>query len=63
MATSVPPSAGFPVTVSMLPPLERFVTELQDIWDSHRLTNAGPKVQAFESALRDRLGTSHCLTF
>ena len=52
-----------PVTRSLLPPLERFVDELRDIWDSHWLTNAGPKVQAFESALRQLLGTPNCLTF
>lgn len=54
---------SMPVTVSMLPPLERFVEELRDIWASHRLTNAGPKVQAFETALRQTLGTENCLTF
>lgn len=47
----------------MLPPLERFVEHLQDIWQSHRLTNAGPKVQAFEQVLRGLLGTENCLTY
>lgn len=52
-----------PVTRSMLPPLERFVEELRGIWDSHWLTNAGPKVQAFEDALRGLLETPNCLSF
>lgn len=47
----------------MLPPLERFVEHLRDIWQSHWLTNAGPKVQAFEQVLRGLLGTENCLTF
>lgn len=60
-AASAYPS--LPVTRSMLPPLERFVEELRSIWDSHWLTNAGPKVQAFESALQGLLGTPNCLSF
>jgi dTDP-4-amino-4,6-dideoxygalactose transaminase len=52
-----------PVTVSMLPPFERFVEELRGIWDTHWLTNAGPKVQSFEAALRGLLGTPNCLSY
>ncbi|HSJ00884.1 MAG TPA: DegT/DnrJ/EryC1/StrS family aminotransferase [Verrucomicrobium sp.] len=63
MSNLSPPSAGLPVTISMLPPLERFVEELRDIWASHRLTNAGPKVQAFEAALQTELGVPNCLSF
>ena len=52
-----------PVTRSMLPPLDRFVRELRDIWDTRWLTNAGPKVQAFERTLRAALDTERVLTF
>jgi dTDP-4-amino-4,6-dideoxygalactose transaminase len=61
MATSVPPI--IPLTESMLPPLERFVDELRDIWAEHRLTNAGPKLREFESRLRDMLETEGLLVF
>lgn len=60
----IPPSHPItPVTVSELPPLDRFVEELRDIWESHRLTNAGPKTAAFESALKQRLSVERLLTF
>ena len=55
--------AVLPVTRSMLPPFERYVEELRGIWESHWLTNAGPKVQALETALRGLLETPNCLTF
>ncbi len=62
MTTESSPSP-LPVTISMLPPMERFIEHLRDIWQTHWLTNAGPKVQAFEQVLRGQLGTEHCLTF
>ncbi len=53
----------FPVTVSLLPPLERFVEELRDIWETHRLTNAGPKLERFEMRLREVLEVPGVLAF
>lgn len=58
-----PPQPVIPVTVSELPPLERFIGELREIWDAHHLTNAGPKTAAFESLLKQRLGVSRLLSF
>ncbi|MEI6535878.1 MAG: DegT/DnrJ/EryC1/StrS family aminotransferase [Verrucomicrobiaceae bacterium] len=52
-----------PLTESMLPPLERFVEELKDIWDSSRLTNAGPKLMRFEKLLKEKLGVDELLAF
>ncbi len=52
-----------PVTVSLLPPFERFVEELRSIWDTHWLTNSGAKLQAFEAALRQRLRCGPLLAF
>ncbi len=47
------------VTRSSLPPLEEYIAEIQDIWDTHWLTNMGPKHKAFEAALKAYLGVPH----
>lgn len=44
------------VTQPYLPSLEEYVSELQDIWASHWLTNMGEKHQALQRALRAYLG-------
>lgn len=44
------------VTKSSLPPIEEYIGEIRDIWDSHQLTNMGPKHEAFEYALQEYLG-------
>lgn len=54
---------SIPVTRSMLPPFERYVEELRGIWDSHWLTNAGPKVRSFEESLQALLETPQVMTF
>ncbi len=52
---------GKPIYVSRpdLPPLEELLPDLQAIWSSHVLTNAGPYHQRFEQALQDYLGCPH----
>ncbi|MGN1014131.1 MAG: DegT/DnrJ/EryC1/StrS family aminotransferase [Butyricicoccus sp.] len=44
------------VTRSAMPPLEEFVEEIRDLWDSRWLTNMGPKHEEFRRMLRDYLG-------
>lgn len=50
-----------PIFVSRpdLPPLEELLPDLEAIWSSHILTNAGPYHQRFEQALQDYLGCPH----
>ncbi len=43
------------------PPLERLKDRLVPMLESGRLTNYGPYVQAFESAIAHRLGVEHCV--
>lgn len=47
------------VTRSSMPTLEEYVDEIKDIWDSHWLTNMGPKHQQLEANLIDYLGIEH----
>lgn len=51
------------VTQPYLPPLEDFIPYLQQIWESHQLTNAGPFHQQFEQALAQYLGVPHVALF
>lgn len=51
------------VTQPYLPPLEEFIPYLQQIWDSHQLTNAGPFHQQFEQALAQYLGVPYVALF
>lgn len=43
------------VTKSSLPPLEDYVNEISDIWDSHWLTNMGIKHKTLQALLKDYL--------
>lgn len=43
------------VTKSSLPPLEDYVNEISDIWESHWLTNMGIKHKTLQSLLKDYL--------
>ena len=43
------------VTRSSMPPLEEYVDEIRELWDSHWLTNMGVKHKAFQAALKDYL--------
>lgn len=47
------------VTRSSLPPLEEYVDEIRELWDSHWLTNMGVKHKAFQAALEDYLSVPH----
>lgn len=43
------------VTRSSMPELSEYVNEIKDIWDSHWLTNMGPKHHIFQEKLKDYL--------
>jgi dTDP-4-amino-4,6-dideoxygalactose transaminase len=51
------------VTQPALPPLDKFVEYLEDIWESKRLTNKGKYHQLFEQRLCDYLGVKYCSLF
>ncbi|MFZ0152583.1 dTDP-4-amino-4,6-dideoxy-D-glucose transaminase [compost metagenome] len=54
-----------PITVTspLLPPLEEFVPYLEKIWESKRLTNAGPFHEQLEKELAEYLGVKHISLF
>lgn len=41
------------VTRAALPPLEEYIQEIKDIWDTRWLTNMGPKHEQFEKQLKE----------
>lgn len=47
------------VTRPALPPLVEFLPHLEQIWESHRLTNAGPMHEQLEQELAERFGVPH----
>lgn len=47
------------VTRSSMPPIEEYCKEIEELWDSHFLTNMGVKHQELESRLRNYLGVEH----
>lgn len=47
------------VTRPVLPPLDEFLPLVEQIWDSRILTNGGPMLQRFETALAQYLGVEH----
>lgn len=51
------------VTRPYLPPLEEVIPYLEQIWESHTLTNGGPFHQQLEAALGNRLGVEHLSLF
>ena len=51
------------VTRSALPPMEEYVDELRDLWDSHWLTNNGEKLRRLEEQLRSFLDVKHLVTY
>jgi len=51
------------VTQPYLPPLEEFIPDLEKIWNSRILTNAGPFHEQFERALCEYLGIEHISLF
>ena len=44
------------VTRSSMPSFEEYLDEIKELWDSHWLTNMGPKHQKFQTELIDYLG-------
>lgn len=52
-----------PVTRSSMPMFEEYVEEIRDIWDSHWLTNAGPKHEKLELLLKKYLQTPNLSLF
>lgn len=47
------------VTRSSMPDYEEYCNEIKDIWDSHWLTNMGPKHESLRANLKDYLGVDH----
>lgn len=47
------------VTQSSLPPMEEYLEEIKELWDSHWLTNMGAKHKQFQSMLTQYLGVPY----
>lgn len=43
------------VTRSSMPPIDEYVSEIKDLWDTHWLTNMGVKYTTFQDRLKDYL--------
>lgn len=51
------------VTQTSMPPFEEYVKEIRDIWESHWLTNMGPKHNLLEAKLKDYLSVDNISLF
>lgn len=51
------------VTRSSMPELEEYIDEIRDMWDSHRLTNMGPKHKLFQNKLCENMGVDNVELF
>lgn len=51
------------VTKSSMPPIEEYIDEIKELWDSHWLTNTGVKHLELEKRLNEYLGTNHLTLF
>lgn len=51
------------VTKSSMPPLEEYIDEIKDLWESHWLTNMGKKHLELEDKLTDYLKTNNITLF
>lgn len=47
------------VTRSSMPELNEYMDEIKDMWDSHRLTNMGPKHKQLQAELCNYMGVEH----
>jgi dTDP-4-amino-4,6-dideoxygalactose transaminase len=47
------------VTRTSMPPMEEYVDEIKDLWDSHWLTNMGEKHKELQKELTQYLGVDH----
>jgi dTDP-4-amino-4,6-dideoxygalactose transaminase len=61
ITTTRPEPLEAPLYVSrpLLPPIDEFVSDLEQIWASHTLTNMGPFHRRLETGLNERLGLGH----
>lgn len=51
------------VTRSSIPDFDEYMKEIKDIWESHWLTNMGPKHEQFKNMLKDYLRTDNIELF
>lgn len=51
------------VTQTSMPPFEEYIQEIKDIWESHWLTNMGPKHNILEAKLKDYLTVDNISLF
>lgn len=51
------------VTQTSMPPYEEYIEEIKDIWESHWLTNMGPKHNLLEAKLKDYLSVDNISLF
>lgn len=51
------------VTQTSMPPYEEYIEEIKDIWESHWLTNMGPKHNLLESKLKEYLSVDNISLF
>ena len=51
------------VTRTSMPPYEEYIDEIKDIWDSHWLTNMGPKHNQLETELKEYLDVENISLF
>ena len=51
------------VTRSSMPPLDEYVEEIRELWDSHWLTNAGAKHERLRAMLKEYMGVTHLELF
>lgn len=51
------------VTRSSMPPIEEYINEIRELWDSHWLTNMGAKHREFQAQLESFLGVPHAVLY
>lgn len=51
------------VTKPFLPPIEEYISEINNIWESNILTNGGPEYKKFRNALKDILKVNNIALF
>ena len=47
------------VTRSSMPDFDEYIEEIKEIWDSHWLTNMGPKHKKLQADLKEYLGVEN----
>jgi dTDP-4-amino-4,6-dideoxygalactose transaminase len=51
------------VVMPSLPPYEEYIEEIKSIWDTHILTNQGPKYLQLEASLKEHFNAPNLLMF